>query len=209
MHISTLVVIVEFPWAVAILDEAELHMKKNASVLFGGSLIAPNVVLTIAHRLDPKKKHSYYVRLGEWDLDSTGEQFSHKDVAIKDIIIHKDYDIENVHNDIALLILEESVAMAPNINTICLPEPHENFDYQSECFVAGWGKLKYENKKFERVLKRIKLGTLTHNACEKRLRETSLGQYFELFEGFICAGGMVFVGFKLNGWTYRGKSCLL
>jgi len=55
---------------------------------------------------------------------------------------------KGLYNDIALLILDKPVTLAPNIDTICLPSSEQEpstFDGQS-CFSAGWGKDKFGKK---------------------------------------------------------------
>jgi len=39
------------------------------------------------------------------------------------------------------------------------------------------------------ILKKVELPVVPRNDCERSLRKTRLGQYFELHDSFICAGG--------------------
>lgn len=68
----------------------------------------------------------FKVRLGDWDIKATNEQFPHQDYNIKStkqIFVHPKYDDKNLFNDIAIVRLDTSVPLAesPNINTACLP----------------------------------------------------------------------------------------
>lgn len=79
------------------------------------------------------------VRLGEYDTQSTGEPYPFQDVDVKEIITHPGFYKPALYNDIALLILAESVKFAPNVDTACLPDVDQVFDGQT-CVVSGWGK---------------------------------------------------------------------
>lgn len=94
-----------------------------------------------------------------------------------------------MYNDIALLILDEDVNIAPNIDTVCLPPANFSFDGQ-RCFASGWGKdLFGQEGKYQVILKKIDLPVVPKNTCENSLRKTRLGRYFRLHDSFVCAGG--------------------
>jgi len=65
----------QYPWVVALFS--------NNEYFAGGSLIAPNVVLTTAHRLRYKIAEDIVVRAGEWDLDSEEEDFAFEQRALR------------------------------------------------------------------------------------------------------------------------------
>lgn len=58
---------------------------------------------------------------------------------IPQIIIHEEFYPNALYNDIALLILNEDVNIAPNIDTVCLPPANLSFEGQ-RCYATGWGK---------------------------------------------------------------------
>ena len=89
-------------------------------------------------RLDPSVLR---VRLGEWDT-TTGQDhpyLDHEDHYVAQVIIHENFNPRNVYNDVALLILDSPANLNHHINTICLPQPGQNFDGQF-CSATGWGK---------------------------------------------------------------------
>ena len=47
------------------------------------------------------------VRGGDWDLSSENETFPHVDQFVQEIIMHPNYDNDNLFNDVALLQLKE------------------------------------------------------------------------------------------------------
>merc|ERR1712183_711270 len=77
-----------------------------------------------------------------------------------------------------------------HIDTVCLPDPEEQFDGQN-CFATGWGKDQFGAAgEYQVVLKEIDLSVVGHQQCQDSLRRTRLGRRFQLDESFICAGGV-------------------
>lgn len=155
----------------------------------GGSLIDPHVVVTAAHCVSNKSAGELKIRAGEWDTQTRDEIFPHQDRAVVNVVIHPQYYKGNLMNDIALLFLQEPVEIAENVNTVCLPPNHGTFDGQ-RCFASGWGKDNFGKEgKYQVILKRVELPVVPVNVCVQKLRNTRLGQYFQLHESFMCAGG--------------------
>merc|ERR1711936_25556 len=158
----------------------------------GGSLIAPNVLLTAAHcvhkfQAEPGKLK---VRCGEWDTQSQNEPRAHQDRAVHQVDLHPEFNRRNLANDWALLYTTEPFELQEHIDTICLPEPEEVFEGQ-DCFATGWGKDQFGAAgEYQVVLKEIDLPVVGHQQCQDSLRRTRLGRRFQLDDSFICAGGV-------------------
>lgn len=91
------------------------------------------------YRLSPTELS---IRAGEWDTQTKNEPLPHQDRDVGVVVVHPEFKKGPLFNNYALLILVKPVDLADNIETICLPEPKENFDY-SKCFATGWGKDKF------------------------------------------------------------------
>lgn len=105
----------EFPWMVAIVLEAVIDGQTVKDYKCAGSILAPNVVLTAAHSVYNLEAHLLLARAGEWDMQSEDEETPHQDARIKEIIYHKNYVKEMLHNDVALLILETPYFWGRNV----------------------------------------------------------------------------------------------
>lgn len=78
---------------VAILKEEEVLSQILNVYQCGGSLIAPNIVLTASHCvftfIDAPQKLK--VRAGEWDTQTKNEVYPHQDRGVLKVVCHKDY----------------------------------------------------------------------------------------------------------------------
>ncbi|XP_011190228.2 phenoloxidase-activating factor 2 [Zeugodacus cucurbitae] len=175
----------EFPWIVAIFTKSA--NKKDYKC--GGSILAPNVVLTAAHCLWNLQSASLMIRAGEWDLETTQEPYLHQDTGVSEIIRHEDFNPSTIFNDIALLTLKTPLTWAPNVQPICLPNAGTTFD-NKRCFASGWGQDKFgRNGVYQHILKKIELPIVPHATCQTQLRRTRLSRFFQLDKSFLCAGG--------------------
>merc|ERR1712157_64401 len=100
------------------------------------------------------------------------------------------FNPRNLANDWAVLYTSQDFDLQAHIDTICLPQPEELFDFQT-CFATGWGKDQFGAAgNYQVVLKEIDLPVVGHDQCEASLRTTRLGKRFQLDDSFICAGGV-------------------
>merc|ERR1711963_959329 len=132
--------------------------------LCGASLIAPQVVLTSGHCVN--------------DTDTK----------------HPDLDVDNHHNNFALLFMSSAFETGeenPHISPICLPQPGKKPFNDEYCVSHGWGKDEFgSGGKYQTRLEEVVVPIVANRKCQDDLRsKTRLGEYYELDESFICAGG--------------------
>ncbi|XP_048516670.1 phenoloxidase-activating factor 2 isoform X1 [Dendroctonus ponderosae] len=179
----------ELPWMIAVLRTNYQPSKNESLALCGGSLIAPNVVLTGAHCVANLQLDEYKVRAGEWDTQTEKERLPHQERAVIQAIIHEKYAPNVLYNNIALLILDKPFNQADNIGTICLPSQNENIDSR-KCLASGWGKNVFGlHGSYQVILKKIELPMVSFQQCQSALQTTRLGKRFNLHSSFTCAGG--------------------
>ncbi|XP_064553621.1 phenoloxidase-activating factor 2-like [Drosophila montana] len=179
----------QFPWMVAILNKNCSSSQCAYEVLGGGSLVAPNVVVTVAHIFNRASSASnLLVRAGEWDIQSMAEALPHEDRKVKTKLIHESFNVETGYNDIALLLLSTPFKLNEHIDIICLPG-RQLFVDSSRCLVTGWGKRNLDDPGYPHILKKIEMPLVSDAKCQAQLRNTRLGPYYELHSSFVCAGG--------------------
>ncbi|CAL4069647.1 unnamed protein product [Meganyctiphanes norvegica] len=177
----------EYPWQAAILKMAD----GDAQYVCGAALIDDQHLLTAAHCIDGIQPYNLKIRLGEWDVASESEFFSHIQVQVSDVYTHKDYYKGNLQNDIAVMKLTAPVDFAsnPHITPVCLPDSSDDFRGQ-QCTVTGWGKDAFgSDGKFQKILKEVSVPVVDHHQCQDTLRTTRLGRSYSLDQGMLCAGG--------------------
>ena len=179
----------EWPHMCALLRQEEVGGVKTFQC--GASLISPGVVLTAAHcvhkfRASPGQ---LVVRCGEWDTQTATEPFPHQDRAVASLAVHPEFNGRNLANDFAVLFMAADFSLDYNVDTVCLPEPGENFDGRS-CFATGWGKDKFGAAgEFQVVLKELEIPVVERGLCQEKFRSSRLGSRFRLDPSFMCAGG--------------------
>lgn len=130
----------EFTWNILI-------TKKNSnSKLCGGTLIAPNVVLTSASCVQFEKPDEILLKAGGWKLEADSDPLHVQTSRAKSIILHPSFKSENHDNDLAIIVTNSDFqygGLNDHISPICIDDG--NLTEKEHCVVIGWGEEAFES----------------------------------------------------------------
>lgn len=121
----------DWPWQVG--------MYMSGSFICGGTLIAPNWVLTASHCVvsDGVTGSPQNFEIVAGDLHREMNDTTEQKHLVERIIPHPNYDGSTINNDIALMKLRTPVLMNDHVNTACIPNKTDVIQVGSTCFITG------------------------------------------------------------------------
>ncbi|XP_057560584.1 serine protease 44-like [Hippopotamus amphibius kiboko] len=163
----------KWPWQVS-LQYRDMHK-------CGGSLIAPQWVLTAAHCVVGYKDLT--VKMGSTFLYS--ECRSTVAIPVQDIFWHMDFNASLIINDIALLQLADSVNYSSYIQPVCLPEKNFEVKAGTQCWVTGWGRTLEFGETARRVQEMEQI-ILPLKECDEMAQEAANESRTLVRKGMVC-----------------------
>ena len=103
---------------------------------------------------------------------------------------HPAFNNRSLANDFAVLHLSQEFVLSPHVDVACLPTgDYSNYD-KANCVAMGWGKDEFGDKgQYQVILRQVPLDLVSNYDCQERLRDSRLGEFFELDDSFVCALG--------------------
>ncbi|XP_075978588.1 trypsin-7-like [Anticarsia gemmatalis] len=141
----------------------------------GGSIISNNYILTAAHCLEDMQVSQVVVRAGSADL-KTGTI-----IKITDMILHPDYNIDTIDNDVAVIRTAAPIEFNDVIQPIRLPNSNGALEVGSLITVSGWGVT--ESSAGSNILLAVKVPVVSDARCYGVLGN-------KLTKSMFCAGGL-------------------
>ncbi|XP_032110575.1 complement C1r subcomponent-like protein isoform X3 [Sapajus apella] len=155
----------------------------------GGALLGDRWILTAAHTIYPKdsvsprKNRSVNVFLGHTSIDEMLKLGNH---PVHRVIVHPDYHHNESHSfngDIALLELQHSVPLGPNVLPVCLPDNETLYHSGLLGYVSGFGM---EMGWLTTELKYSRLPVAPREACKAWLQKRQRPEVFS--DSMFCVG---------------------
>jgi len=164
-----------WPWQVGL-----VHRNKFDC---GGTLIAPQWVMTAGHCVVDRKLYDMKAILGEhdWSKISGYEQ----ERAIQKVFKYPSYNLKENVNDIALIKLDRPVKLTKQVQVACLPEKNEE-STNGDCYITGWGQTNGYSSETSNTLQEVELPIADKADCSRM--NFQVGSGLKISPGQICAG---------------------
>lgn len=148
----------------------------------GGTLVAPDVVLTAGHCLIENKTITAIVNGYHDNPNVLPDQHPR---AIVEFVRHSAYDTEKYYNDMMLMRLEEPVYDVPYVELNMDPDYPEIGETVTAC---GLGALEEAGTSFPDMLQVVDLGIVNHDVCDAIFSAVGLGPILD--DIMVCAGSI-------------------
>ncbi|KAJ0421442.1 trypsin-like serine protease [Aspergillus carlsbadensis] len=158
----------------------QISLYVQGSFVGGGSIIAPNTILTAAHCVSGAAADTFTVRAGSSSRTSGGTL-----VKASSIAIHPKYgQPEVLENDLAIITLDQDLSLGPEVETIQLPAPGSPPPATGQqVIISGWGAT-VEGKAYSQGLQAVTVDIVDKGACESAYE----GYTVPVTDGMFCAG---------------------
>jgi len=161
------------PWIVS-LQMGESHF-------CGGTLVAPDVVITAAHCVADGNPDRIVAGAHDHNRPNANVQISRP----KQVVAHQRYNPDTTMNDIAVIQLATPFKYNAGVQPACLPEAGEVLPESTQGTVAGWGLTREGGNDVSNILMQVGVPVIGQATCARQYA----GQGISIDgNAMVCAG---------------------
>lgn len=159
--------------------QISLQIKGNPSSFHtcGGSIIAPNLILTAAHCTDGSSANRFQIRAGSAKYSSGGVE-----VNVEKIFQHEKFDYYTIDYDFSILKLEKNLEFSDKIKPVKLADLYKDVADGTNLTVSGWGNTQSSQESRE-ILRAAFVPKFNQAKCNEAYKS-----YGGITDRMICAG---------------------
>jgi len=168
----------EWPWVVMLMNRGRQFCD--------GSIIDDRHILTAAHcvaQMRASDVATLTVRAGAHSLANSARERGVQDVNVKLVVKHKDFTMQTLHSDIAILVLKKPFKFTETVRPICLPSGRNTYEGKKGT-VVGWGLLR-EGGSRPSVLQELTMEIWNNAQCSATYGSTAPAG---IKDTMLCAG---------------------
>lgn len=122
------------------------------------------------------------------EIQRSGDYRNAEEIALKDLIVHPDYDCNKVANDIALIELQGPIRFRREVSPICVPSSPSSIIEGAPGIVAGWGWTNEDQNIGDRAdqLQQATVEFWENSKCTDSFRRNQ--KQIEISPTQVCAG---------------------
>ncbi|XP_051170628.1 uncharacterized protein LOC127287634 [Leptopilina boulardi] len=183
----------------------QVSLQRGYSHFCGGSILNKHWILSAGHCFRDKNLFGKNVVVGTNNLKKGGDSFK-----IKRVIVHPQFNIMKLKNDLALIEIEGILEFSSNVKPISLPT-YDIREADTSVVASGWGRLKV-NGVVPIQLQYLNSKIFDHGKCKKfnlLVSETNICTFTKKGEG-LCngdSGGPIVAGEYQVGIVSWGNPC--
>ncbi|XP_029774725.1 complement factor D-like isoform X2 [Suricata suricatta] len=131
----------------------------------GGTLVAPNFVMSAAHCVDGMADGKVQVLLGAHSLSQP--EPSKRLYEVRRAVPHPDSRPDTIDHDLLLLQLSDKAELGPNVQPLAWQRLDRDVAAGTLCDVAGWGVVSHTGRRPD-LLQQLQLRVLDRATCNQR-----------------------------------------
>jgi trypsin len=183
MSLGNLLEISQAPYAAQVI----IYNNSKPSSLCGGSIIAPNVILSAAHCVKNSVPKDLMVRVGSKYFQRGGD--IHR---VRRFEIHPGYNSFMKDFDVCLLFLAKPIRLEENVKEVVeISSRNESINDGTFGLVCGWGMTMNENEGME-LLRGVVIPTVNQETCQaaypKLINDLKVCAGFNIGDRRTCRG---------------------